>query len=63
MLSFRVPETTSDHRYDNVQSRQVLESDVGTGLTATSIGLTYPSLDSDTTTTQDMFTDTTNSKA
>jgi len=65
MLSFRLAGTTGDnsHRYDNVQSRHVSESGVRTGFTATSIGLTYPSLNSDTTTTQDMFMDTSNSKS
>ncbi|XP_041007601.1 receptor-like protein kinase FERONIA [Juglans microcarpa x Juglans regia] len=64
VLSFHDVGTTGAARCNNVLSGDVLESDSGTGLTWThDTGLTYPSLDSDSVTCEDVLTDTINSKA
>ncbi|KAG2710938.1 hypothetical protein I3760_04G053600 [Carya illinoinensis] len=63
VLSFHDAGTTEAARCNIVLSGDVLESDSGTGFTWThDTGLTYPSLDSDSVTCEDVFTDTINSK-
>lgn len=64
VVSFCVAGTIGVPQNNNVYNGHVSETTSGTGLTTTNTGLTYPShLDSDAITSQDVLTDTANSKA
>ncbi|KAG2715477.1 hypothetical protein I3760_03G079600 [Carya illinoinensis] len=61
VLSFHVSDTTETHRYNNIFSRHVSQSDsTGSWLTTNNSGMTYPSLESDTVKCEDVFTGTSN---
>ncbi|KAG6720840.1 hypothetical protein I3842_03G082900 [Carya illinoinensis] len=63
VLTFHVSDTTVARQYNDVLSGPVSESDSETWLTTDNTGMTYPSLETDTVRCEDLFTDTSNSKA